>query len=256
VDFDFFGQGMEHLIMRLISIAAVLFAGFFFAPAQMQNVSAQSDAAQILKRLENEWLDSYLRGNKQTFDRIVADDFSRIDESGKLASKAEERMLVQAPPASVNASLTNEDMHVRVTGNVALVTGRIVSKVQGTLSFQSRFTDTFVKRKGRWQVVARHYSRIPTERIAINVDSKIYDAYLGQYEIAPHVVLDITKEGEKLMSQTTGQPKMELLPESEIEFFIKGFTAQFVFVRDGSGHVTKLIINQEGQRLVAKKLKF
>lgn len=104
-------------------------------------------------------------------------------------------------------------------------------------------------------MLPRHYSRVPTERIAINLDSKIYDAYIGQYEIAPDVVLNITKEGEKLMSQTTAQPKMELLPESEIEFFIKGFTAQFVFVRDGTGRVTRLIINQEGQRMTAKKLK-
>jgi ketosteroid isomerase-like protein len=242
--------------MRLLFIGVILFAMFSFALGQMENESsAQNNAEQELKRLENEWLNSYLRGDKQTFDRIVADDFTRTDESGKFATKAEERTLVQAPSASVNASLINEDMQVRVYGNAAIVTGLIVSKVQGTLSFQSRFTDTFIKREGRWQVVARHYSRVPTERIAINVDSKIYDAYVGQYEIAPNVVLDITKEGEKLMSQATGQPKMELLPESEIEFFIKGFTAQFVFVRDGIGRVTKLIINQEGQRVIAKKLK-
>lgn len=242
--------------MRLVFIGVIIFAVFSFTLGRMENISfAQSDAEQKLKRLEDEWLNSYLRGDKQTFDRIVADDFTRTDESGKFATKAEERTLVQAPPASVNASLTNQDMQVRVYGNAAIVTGRIVSKVHGGLNFQSRFTDTFIKRAGRWQVVARHYSRVPTERIPINVDSKIYDAYVGQYEIAPNVVLDITKEGEKLMSQSTGQPKMELLPESEIEFFIKGFTAQFVFVRDGIGRVTKLIINQEGQRVTAKKLK-
>jgi ketosteroid isomerase-like protein len=242
--------------MRLLFLGVILFAMFSFAPGQMKNQSStQNNVEQELKGLENEWLSSYLRGDKQTFDRIVADDFTRTDESAKFATKAEERALVQAPPASVNASLTNEDMQVRVYGDSAIVTGRIVSKVQGSLNFQSRFTDTFIKRGGRWQVVARHYSRVPTERIAINLDSKIYDAYIGQYEIAPDVVLDITKEGEKLMSQTIGQPKVELLPESEIEFFIKGFTAQFVFVRDGTGRVTKLIINQEGQRVTAKKLK-
>src|SRR5688572_22979736 len=242
--------------MRLLFIGVIIFAVFSFTLVRMENESsAQSDAEQKLKRLEDEWLSSYLRGDKQTFDRIVADDFTRTDESAKFATKAEERALVQAPPASVNASLTNEDLQVRVYGDSAIVTGRIVSKVQGSLSFQSRFTDTFIKRGGRWQVVARHYSRVPTERIAINLDSKIYDAYIGKYEIAPNVVLDISKEGEKLMSQTTGQPKMELLPESEIEFFIKGFTAQFVFVRDGTGRVAKLIINQEGQRVTAKKLK-
>jgi ketosteroid isomerase-like protein len=217
--------------------------------------SSQNSVEPELKRLENEWLNSYLRGDKQTFDRIVADDFTRTDESGKFATKAEERALVQAPPASVSASLTNEDMHVRVYGNSAIVTGLIVSRVQGSLSFQSRFTDTFIKRGARWQVVARHYSRVPSERTSINVDSKIYDDYVGQYEIASNVLLDITKESEKLMSQTTGQAKMELVPESEIEFFIKGFTAQFVFIRDGTGKVTKLIINQEGQRVTAKRLK-
>lgn len=158
--------------------------------------------AQESKRLEDEWLNSYLRGDKQTFDQIVADDFTRTDESGKFATKAEEKALVQAPPASVKASLTNEDLQVREYGNAAIVTGRIVSEVQGGPNFQSRFTDTFFKRNGRWQVVARHYSRIPTKRSVVNLDAKTYDAYIGQYEIAPNVVLDITKEAGKLMSQT------------------------------------------------------
>ena len=242
--------------MQFILVGVFVFAMFSFALDQRNNeASAQNNVEQEIKRLENEWLNSYLRGDQQTFERIVADDFTRTDESGKFATKAEEKELIQAPPASVNASLTNEDIKVRVYGETAVVTGRIVSKVQDSLNFQSRFTDTFVKRKGRWQVVARHYSRIPAERSVINLDSNIYDAYVGQYEIAPNVVFEITNEGGKLMSQTTGQPKMELLPESEIEFFIKGFTAQFVFVRDETGRVTKLIINQEGQRIMTRKLK-
>ena len=241
--------------MQLVFVGIFVFAMFSFALDQMNNASAQNNVEVEVKRLENEWLNSYLRGDKQTFERIVADDFTRTDESGKFATKAEEKELIQAPPASVNASLTNEDLQVRIYGETAVVTGRIVSKVQDSLNFQSRFTDIFVKRKGRWQVVARHYSRIPAERSVINVDPNIYDAYVGQYEIAPNVVLDIKKEGQKLMSQTTGQPKMELLPESEIEFFIKGLTAHFVFVRDATGGVAKLIINQEGQRVTARKLK-
>jgi hypothetical protein len=241
--------------MQLLFAGVILFAIFSFAPGQIKTeTSAQNDVAQELKRLEDEWLNSYLRGDKQAFDRIVADEFTRTDESANFASKAEEKALIQVPVASVKASLTNEDMQVRVYGNAAIVTGRIVSKVQDNLSFQSRFTDTFIKRGGRWLVVARHYSRIPTERKAVTLDSKIYDAYIGRYEIAPNVVFSVTKEEDKLMSQTTGQPKMELLPESEIEFFLKGFSAQLVFVRDESGRVTKLIINQEGQRVTAKKL--
>lgn len=242
--------------MRLLVASVIMLTIVFPAFSQKKNErSTQNYVEQELKRLEDEWLNSYLRGDKQTFDRVVADDFTRTDESGKFATKAEEKALVQAPPASVKASLTNQDVQVREYGNAAIVTGLIVSKVQGSLSFQSRFTDTFLKRNGRWQVVARHYSRIPTDRTAVNLDAKIYDAYVGQYEIAPNVILDITKEDGKLMSQTTGQAKIELWPESEIEFFMKGFTSQFVFVRDATGRVTKLIINQEGQRVIARKSK-
>src|SRR5688572_5191503 len=100
--------------MRLVFIGVIVIAVFSFALGQKENKSsAQNNAEQELKQLENEWLNSYLRGDKQTFDRIVADDFTRTDESGKFATKAEERTIVQAPPASVNATLTNEDMQVR-----------------------------------------------------------------------------------------------------------------------------------------------
>ncbi|HEV8133528.1 MAG TPA: nuclear transport factor 2 family protein, partial [Pyrinomonadaceae bacterium] len=113
--------------MRLLLVGLFLFAVCSFSLGQMGNKdSSQNSVEQELKRLENEWLNSYLRGDKQTFDRIVADDFTRTDESGKFATKAEERALVQAPPASVSASLTNEDMQVRVYGNSAIVTGLIV----------------------------------------------------------------------------------------------------------------------------------
>lgn len=62
-----------------------------FALGQMKNQSStQNGVEQELKVLENEWVSSYLRGDKQTFDRIVADDFTRTDESGKLATKADE----------------------------------------------------------------------------------------------------------------------------------------------------------------------
>ena len=76
--------------MRLLFLGVILFAMFSFALGQAKNQSStQNSVEQELKGLENEWLNSYLRGDKQTFDRIVADDFTRTDESGKFATKAE-----------------------------------------------------------------------------------------------------------------------------------------------------------------------
>jgi ketosteroid isomerase-like protein len=247
--------------MKLLIAGVLLLAMISFSPSQTSNqkVSEASDE-QELKRLEDEWLNTYLRGDKATFDRIVADDFTGTDESAVLRNKTQERELIQAPPpGAIKVSLTNEDLKVRIYGDTAIATGRIVQKAervgQDSFGFQSRFTDTFLKRQGRWQVVARHYSRLPAERTAIKLDPKVYDAYVGEYEIAPSIVFQVSKEGDKLVGQTTGQPKAEMLPESEIGFFVKGIPAQFIFVRDEKGQVARVVVLQDGRTISMKRIK-
>lgn len=247
---------MKFLISAVLMLAMVPLAS---SQTTNQKVLEASDE-QELRRLEDEWLSTYLRGDKATFDRLVADDFTGTDESAVLRNKTQERELVQAPPTgAIKVSLTNEDVQVRVFGETAIVTGRIVQKAerpgQDSFGFQTRFTDTFLKRQGRWQVVARHYSRIPLERTAIKVDPKIYDAYVGEYEIAPSIVFHVSKEGDHLMSQTTGQPKAEMFPESEIGFFIRGIPAQFIFLRDDKGQVARVVVLQDGRTIPMKRIK-
>jgi ketosteroid isomerase-like protein len=229
-----------------------------FSQAPQQTAQSSKDEQEV-RRLEDEWLGAYLRGDKTTFDRIVADVFTSTDESAKVRDKAQEREVIQTPPSSIRASLTNEDVRVRIYGDTAVVNGRIVYKAQPSgqaeISFQSRFTDTLLKRKGNWRVVARHYSRLPAERTAIKLDPKVYNAYSGQYELAPGFFLNVTREGDRLITQATGQPKYELLPESEIGFFIKDISALFVFLRDEHGEVNQLITIQDGRIIAAKKTK-
>ena len=246
--------------MRIVLAGVIVCAVFSIAMSQKRDGRLmQNSVEQELRRLEDEWLNSYLRGDRAAFDRIVADDFTGTDESAKVRSKTQERELVQTTPSPAGVTLTNEDVKARIYGDTAIITGRIVSKVQNggsaSINFQSRFTDTFLKRQGRWQVVARHYSRIPPQRTAIKLDPKIYDAYVGQYELAPNVIFNVTKEGDKLMSQVTGQPVFEFLPESEIAFFLKDVPAQFVFLRDERGQVAQLLIIQDGRIIPAKRIK-
>jgi CubicO group peptidase (beta-lactamase class C family) len=95
---------------------------------------------------------------------------------------------------------------------------------------------------------------IPRERVAIKIDPKILDAYVGQYELRPDLIVTITREGDSLMTQLTGQPKIELFPESETKFFLKVVDAQVSFVKDDKGAVTHLILHQGGDQK-AKKIK-
>ena len=93
------------------------------------------------------------------------------------------------------------------------------------------------------------------ERKEVKVDTKLYDSYVGQYELAPNFILTITIEDGKLMGQATGQGKLELSPTSETEFQVKGLEAQVTFVKNEQGQVTELILNQNGRKMPAKKIK-
>ncbi len=92
------------------------------------------------------------------------------------------------------------------------------------------------------------------EHKAIAVDPKIYDMYAGHYELTPGFVLNVTREGDKLFAQATGQGKAEVFPESETKFFYTVVEAQITFVRDDNGQVTNLILHQNGIDQKARKL--
>ena len=57
------------------------------------------------------------------------------------------------------------------------------------------------------------------------------------------------------MAQATGQPKFDLFPTSETDFFLKAVEAQVSFVKDEQGKVTQLILNQNGRKMPAKKIR-
>ncbi len=94
----------------------------------------------------------------------------------------------------------------------------------------------------------------PAERKTVAVNPQILDAYVGEYELAPGFTITITREGDKLMGQATGQPKFELFAESETRFFLKVVDVQLTFVKAENGKVTHLILHQGGDR-EAKKIK-
>jgi len=95
---------------------------------------------------------------------------------------------------------------------------------------------------------------VPKERVAVEVDPRIYDVYVGQYELAPDLIATVTKENNRLFAQATGQPKFELYPESETKFFARVADIQVTFVKNEEGEVTQLIVHQEGKDSPARKI--
>jgi hypothetical protein len=117
-------------------------------------------------------------------------------------------------------------------------------------------TDTYFKRDGRWQMIASHVIVLPSERKPITVNPKLYKSIVGEYELTGGVRYTITLEADKLMGQSTGRAKEELLPADENTFFPMGtIRGDKVFVRDASGRVTQMLDRRENNDLVWKKVK-
>jgi bla regulator protein BlaR1 len=90
--------------------------------------------------------------------------------------------------------------------------------------------------------------------MSITLDSAVLDRYTGDYQVAPNAVLAVTREGNQLFAQLTGQPKAEIFAQSESEFFYKIVKAQISFERDAQGRTTRLVLHQNGANLAAPRI--
>ena len=88
----------------------------------------------------------------------------------------------------------------------------------------------------------------PKEHKEITVNPKLFDGYIGKYQLAPDFILTITRHGDHLFAQATGQGMVELFPESERDFFLKVVDAQITFVTDSGGRASELLLHQGGDQ--------
>lgn len=95
-------------------------------------------------------------------EKLLATEFVLVDSQGVVQSRAQniEEVRLGDPVYEI---FRNLDMSARVYGNAAVVQG--ITHVKGTsggkaFEVKLRFTDTLVKRDGRWQLVVSHVSRL------------------------------------------------------------------------------------------------
>jgi ketosteroid isomerase-like protein len=131
----------------------------------VSNAGHPLDDAGALLYMEREWNDASKRGDVAWFERNYAGDATDVSSrTGAVHSKAEE-IASMKDDKTVLESLELSDLTVRVEGNAALVTG--INRVRGkddkgqAFDRRTRFTDTYIKRDGRWQVWATQGTLIP-----------------------------------------------------------------------------------------------
>lgn len=89
----------------------------------------------------------------------------------------------------------------------------------------------------------------------VKVSNAILERYIGKYELMPGFILTVTKEGNQLKTQATGQPVFDVFPTSENEFYLKVVNAQLVFNKNDAGDVDSVTLFQGGREITGKQLK-
>jgi CubicO group peptidase (beta-lactamase class C family) len=79
-------------------------------------------------------------------------------------------------------------------------------------------------------------------------DSTLFRTYAGAYELAeaPGFILKFRREGNRYLTQATGQPEVEMFPSSDSTFFLKVVEASIVFHRPKQGPVQNITLRQNG----------
>lgn len=83
-------------------------------------------------------------------------------------------------------------------------------------------------------------------RKEIKVPASTLDRYVGDYKFGESQVMTVTRSGDGLQAQLTGQPAIEIFAETETAFFYKVVDAQIDFVSDGGTPAHSLVLHQGG----------
>ena len=86
----------------------------------------------------------------------------------------------------------------------------------------------------------------PKEHKEVTIDTKNLDRFVGTYQLGPNAIFTMSREGDQLFAQLTGQPKFPIFPESDHKFFLKVVDAQLTFDGDAQGKATQVTLHQGG----------
>jgi ketosteroid isomerase-like protein len=138
-------------------LTAVLFLAVLpLIPARAQE---PSDTAEI-RSLELKIADWYRHRQVETFATLLDEDFVITFEDGSTYSKTG-YLSYSASSSTVVESVEIPEMKIRMHGDTAVVTGVYHEKGidnRQAYDYHDRFTDVWMRKAGKWRLVAAHYS--------------------------------------------------------------------------------------------------
>ena len=149
---------------RMLAFAALTMAASSLALGQMTGKKAKGDSLQqAVMQMEEELRAAIAKSDTKAYGRLLGDDYIYTNQDAVVRTKAEMVSAYDSGKLKYE-SVKFDEIKVHAYGDTAVVTGRNTSKGQDNgkdISGQFRYTRVYVKRQGRWQLVATQVTRIP-----------------------------------------------------------------------------------------------
>lgn len=107
-----------------------------------------------LIQLDKAWTSAELKGDRKAAEALLADEFVGTTQRGEIENKAQ--YLAGVMPNS--DMVKTDDYKITVHGDIAIMTHR--ATVEGVRNMQFRSTHVWIKRNGKWLILAHHGSQI------------------------------------------------------------------------------------------------
>jgi ketosteroid isomerase-like protein len=138
----------------------------------VSNAGNDLDDYATLWYLEQDWNNAVWKKDKEWFEKNYAADFTSISsQTAKVMSRAEDIADTVNDKGTFDLVETT-GMNIRMEGNFAVITGtfRLKGKDEKGEAFDRklRYTDTWIKRDGRWQAWSSQGTNIPAPQVAKN----------------------------------------------------------------------------------------
>lgn len=94
---------------------------------------------------------------------------------------------------------------------------------------------------------------LPAEKIIFPMTTIQLDQYTGNYQLGNNMLVKVVREGKRLFGEPQGQPRIEIFPQAENEFFVKEKPMVVSFRRDAEGKVNAFVLDNN-EAMLAKKI--
>ena len=162
---------------RLLLFAALVLATPQLVSSQTQCTGCEDETqnnpiVQELKKLDSQLDEAFIQGDKNLYEQVLGDGMIVISD-GRITRKADLLQQIRPSPAAAKRSLTATDAQVYLFGDTAIVNSLKTLKRElnnHPFSDDRYETNTYVRKDGRWQLIASERVRAGLPYSASDVD--------------------------------------------------------------------------------------